>query len=73
MHIPTRPMNSDPLDLLFFLSILAWLLGDRDPSLTKQIQSLRECIDVLFMFQRKPAKDDVFVRDTRSWLTRWVS
>ena len=53
--------------------ILAWMLKDRDELLTEQIQLLRECIDVLFMFQRKPCKDDVFVRDTRSWLTRLVS
>ena len=49
------------------------MLKDRDELLTEQTQLLRECIDVLFMFQRKPCKDDVFVRDTRSWLTRLVS
>ncbi len=50
----------------------AWLPSERDPAISEQVQPLRQCIDVLFMFQRKPARDDVFLKDTRQWLARLV-
>ena len=64
---------------LFYLVIIlllclfeAYLVHQRDASVSSQVEALKQCISVLFMYQRKPAKDDVFVKDTRLWLTRLV-
>jgi len=45
----------------------------REDSVTWQVDQLRCCISVLFMFQRKSTQDDVFLRDTRGWLSIMVS
>lgn len=36
------------------------------------IRELRAAISVLFTFQRRPLRDEVFVNDTRGWLSRLV-
>lgn len=45
----------------------------RDSKLTNAVRSLKECITILFVFQRKPARDQTFVKDTQNWLHRLVS
>ena len=37
------------------------------------IAELRLAVAVLFTFQRRPIKDEGFISDTRSWLTRLVA
>lgn len=51
----------------------AFLAHQRDPSVTHQVEALKSCISVLFAFQRKPTKDDVFTKDVRQWLSLMVS
>ena len=46
---------------------------ERDADISQQVAALRTCITVLFMFQRKPVKDEVFKTDTRNWLKNLVS
>lgn len=53
--------------------IAAFLAHQRDPSVTHQVEALKSCISVLFAFQRKPTKDDVFTKDVRQWLSLMVS
>ena len=50
----------------------ALLAHQRDANITHQVQQLRQCISILFAFQRRPTKDSVFVTDTRHWLSRLV-
>ena len=49
-----------------------WLPHQRDARTSHQVAILRRCISVLFAFQRRPASDDVFVKDTRRWLSSMV-
>ncbi|CAH1788011.1 unnamed protein product [Owenia fusiformis] len=45
----------------------------RDPKFFASVQMCRHAITVLFEFQRKPAKDQQFLQDTRMWLQRLVA
>ena len=69
MYIPTYIT----IDIPVTFPTVAWLAHQRDAQVSHQVEHLKICISILFMFQRKPAKDDIFVRDTRSWLSRLVS
>ncbi|XP_022249483.1 ectopic P granules protein 5 homolog isoform X2 [Limulus polyphemus] len=44
-----------------------------NPAWKQQINSLKICISILFMFQRRQCKDTQFVEDTRYWLTSLVA
>jgi hypothetical protein len=55
---------------VFYAALLA---HQRDASVTYQVEQLRQCISVLFLFQRKPVRDSVFVSDTRQWLSKMVT
>lgn len=37
------------------------------------VMELRTCIAILFSFQRRPMRDERFVRDTQEWLSRLVA
>ena len=50
-----------------------WLPPQRDARTAHQAAALRRSVAVLFAFQRRPSSDDVFVRDTRRWLSNMVS
>jgi len=50
----------------------ALLAHQRDAGVSHQIDQLRQCISILFAFQRKPTRDNVFVTDSRQWLSRLV-
>ncbi|CAL4113300.1 unnamed protein product, partial [Meganyctiphanes norvegica] len=41
--------------------------------LSIQNEKLRLCISVLFAFQRRGIKDQIFIRDTRQWLTDLIA
>ncbi|CAG5120166.1 unnamed protein product, partial [Candidula unifasciata] len=43
------------------------------PDEQHQIQRLKDCISILFMFHRKPTSDTEFVNNIRQWTTRLVS
>ena len=70
------------LQLLMSLLLVRWcvcvcvwtalLAHQRDANVSHQVQQLRQCISILFAFQRRPTKDRVFVTDTRHWLSRLV-
>lgn len=42
-------------------------------SLAHAVEQLRICIAILFSFQRRPMRDERFVRDTQDWLARLVA
>lgn len=49
-------------------------LPDRRPAyLTEYADKLNCCISILFSVQRRPAKDDQFIINTRIWLSKLVS
>lgn len=50
------------------IAVSAFLAHQRDPAIAHQVEQLKSCISILFSFQRKPTKDDVFTKDTRQWL-----
>ena len=56
-----------------FLVFPALLATEVSATVKHHVAPLKHCISVLFMFQRKPAKDDLFVRDLQQWITRLVS
>ncbi|BFZ08146.1 hypothetical protein BsWGS_11185 [Bradybaena similaris] len=43
------------------------------PDEQHQIQRLKDCISILFMFHRKPTSDTEFINNIRQWTTRLVS
>lgn len=47
-------------------------LGPHSSSLAQSVNELRTCIAILFSFQRRPMRDERFVRDTQDWLSRLV-
>ena len=50
----------------------ALLAHQRDVDVSHQVDQLRQCISILFAFQRRPSKDSVFVTDSHQWLSRLV-
>ncbi|VDH94339.1 Hypothetical predicted protein, partial [Mytilus galloprovincialis] len=48
-------------------------LGLHSPNNQHQINRLRDCITVLYMFHRRPVSDNEFVINTRGWTQRLVS
>ncbi|XP_034233842.1 ectopic P granules protein 5 homolog isoform X2 [Thrips palmi] len=48
-------------------------LGPHTSNLEKSVMDLRTCIAILFSFQRRPMRDERFVRDTQDWLSRLVA
>lgn len=62
------------LHLVWWCGMCVALTADqRDVSVSHQVDQLRQCISILFAFQRRPTKDNLFVTDTRQWLSRLVS
>ncbi|ELT99412.1 hypothetical protein CAPTEDRAFT_188527 [Capitella teleta] len=49
--------------------VIAHLAHQLNRRVSQQVSALKHCISVLFAFQRKPAKDPVFVSDTQKWLS----
>lgn len=47
-------------------------LGLHSPNNQHQINRLRDCITVLYMFHRRPVSDNEFVINTRGWTQRLV-
>ncbi|XP_064604344.1 ectopic P granules protein 5 homolog [Liolophura sinensis] len=45
----------------------------QDQGTSLQIHRLKECISILFMFHRRPIKDEHFMQDIRSWTERLTS
>ena len=50
-----------------------WVSEAPPGSLDAQTEHLRDCISVLFMFERKPTRDKSFSEDCRQWLNLLVS
>jgi hypothetical protein len=44
----------------------------RSHDVAAQIQRLKDCVSVLFIFHRKPIKDPEFVDNVRRWTERLV-
>ncbi|XP_033099652.1 ectopic P granules protein 5 homolog isoform X3 [Anneissia japonica] len=53
--------------------ITAHLVGESSREDQQQIERLRQCISVLFAFQRRPTQDQVFIDVTREWLKRLIA
>ncbi|XP_071943527.1 ectopic P granules protein 5 homolog isoform X2 [Antedon mediterranea] len=53
--------------------VTAHLIGQMSSEDQRQIEQLRQCISVLFSFQRRPTQDKVFIDVTRGWLKRLVA
>ena len=45
---------------------------DMSPDVQDDLQKLRECISVLFMFVRQPIQDELFVEHLNQWLEQLV-
>lgn len=54
-------------------SILGYIPDTPPGSMDFYTQGLRDCISVLFMFERKPQKDSHFSAECRHWLNTMVS
>ena len=46
---------------------------DMSPEIQNDLQKLRDCISVLFMFVRQPLQDESFVEHLNQWLEQLVS
>ncbi|XP_013408243.1 ectopic P granules protein 5 homolog isoform X1 [Lingula anatina] len=53
--------------------VQAFLPEQRSPQADQQMSMLKKCISILFLFQRRPVKDEQFTQDARMWLTRLVA
>ncbi|XP_022106571.1 ectopic P granules protein 5 homolog isoform X2 [Acanthaster planci] len=63
----------------------SWLLGVKEdapvaadlccdnPARHDQIKLLKQCISVLFAFQRRPVNDEEFLQTSRGWLSRMIA
>lgn len=59
--------------LTMFFFFLALLMNLNSAEAQADINKLKQCISVLFAFQRRPISDTEFVELSRSWLQRMVS
>lgn len=54
------------------LFVLILVVLSHKPDVQHQVNRLRDCITVLFVFHRQPIKDQEFVQNIRTWTQKMV-
>ena len=57
----------------FVVVVIELCPADMSPELQGELQKLRDCISVLFMFVRQPIQDDEFVQIVNGWIEQLAS
>ena len=73
LHTPPPSSSPHTSSLLLSTHLQGWVSEASPGSLDTRSGHLRDCISVLFMFERRPTRDKSFSEDCRQWLNLLVS